>query len=206
MDLPGCQNTFEKIPTQPHTLHTLPLPRSLGSGQSPEPVTPLRLSALATASIKRRLRCLIIGGIGIDCGSGIGRVVVGGGIGGIGTGTGMGGGARHRHRHRQEGRRRRQRRRRRRRRRPRRRLRWRWRGWQERLRLRRLRRLRQRLQLAQATAGAAASTGTPILRRSSRLAVIRETRRHRPPQSSPTARTSSPLPLNMMELLTERWR
>ena len=30
MDLPGCQNTFEKIPTQPHTLHTLPLPRSLG--------------------------------------------------------------------------------------------------------------------------------------------------------------------------------
>jgi len=56
--------------------------------------------------------------------------------------------------------------------------------------------------LGAATAGATGSTGTPISRRTSRSAGIRQERRHRPPQSSPTTRTSSPPPLNMMELLT----
>ena len=50
-----------------------------------------------------------------------------------------------------------------------------------------------------ATAGATGSTGTPISRRTSRSAGTRQERRHRPPQSSPTTRMSSPPPLSTQD-------
>ena len=50
-----------------------------------------------------------------------------------------------------------------------------------------------------ATAGATRSTGTPISRRTLRSAGIRQERRHRPPQSSPTTRMSSPPPLSTQD-------
>ena len=44
MDIPGCQNTFRKIPTQLHTLHTLPLPRSLAKPRARDAPAAIRTS------------------------------------------------------------------------------------------------------------------------------------------------------------------